>query len=278
MHSNNSSPDRLPSLRWRSSSAGSWRALSAATWPGHCCGRASPPQPAAATRSSPRHLCLSTAGRPAEALHEVLSLHEAPDRTVHERVDPPHGGKYNASAHRRGQVWCQVDVEPPAGFGQGASSSCAWKNDSPSGFMASVIICWWPNDMYTWFLPSWAPGIGNSVVIGRLWTIVERRRRPERPLDVLGAAEVGFDRRPSRPAAGPARRSASAAPAASGSISVSSVPPPGDGDDGEPLGQTTLVDDPAVPHPVVVRRSPDRRPGPRPARSRHRSRPPCGSR
>ena len=46
-----------------------------------------------------------------------------------------------ASAHGRGQVWRQVDVEPPAGFGQGASSSPTWKNDSPSGFMASVIIC-----------------------------------------------------------------------------------------------------------------------------------------
>lgn len=36
--------------------------------------------------------------------------------------------------------------------------------------MASVIICWWPKDMYTWFAPSRVPGTGKRVVIGRLWT------------------------------------------------------------------------------------------------------------
>ena len=45
------------------------------------------------------------------------------------------------------------------------------QKDSPSGFMASVIICWWPTEMYTRLASSAATGTGNSVVIGRLWTI-----------------------------------------------------------------------------------------------------------
>jgi len=71
-----------------------------------------------------------------------------------------------------------------------AAVSC--QNETPRGFIGSVIICWWPTDTYTWGPSSAAAGMGNSVVIGRLCHDVEGAV-DQAPLDVLRSPEVRLD-------------------------------------------------------------------------------------
>ena len=102
----------------------------------------------------------------------------------------------------------------------------SWNIESPSGFMGSVIICWWPTETKTWLSSSATSGMGNRVVIGRLWTNWKSSSARHHSMS-CGEPKWASMRRP---------RSASRTTCASvnagcawraGSISCSCVPPAG---------------------------------------------------
>ena len=79
--------------------------------------------------------------RPDEAVAVEHGLQRVPD----ERIGSPQGLQDGGAARRRGQPPGDVHEQSAAGHVHGPGVVIC-QNDSPSGFMASVIICWWPTE------------------------------------------------------------------------------------------------------------------------------------
>jgi hypothetical protein len=79
--------------------------------------------------------------RPDEAIATEDGLQRVPDQ----RIRPPHELQEAIAGRRRGQPLGDVD-EQAAASAMGAGVVICQK-DSPSGFMGSVIICWWPTEI-----------------------------------------------------------------------------------------------------------------------------------
>ena len=98
--------------------------------------------------------------------------------------------------------------------------------DSPRGFIGSVIICWWPTETYTWFASSLVAGIGNSVVIGRLWSTWKSPSTRHHSMS-CGRPKCASIRLPSRASSTTCASVRAGCCWCLGSIASSRVPPPG---------------------------------------------------